>query len=53
VVWADYTKQDGELVAIRLGVLDADFEVIEPLELVACLERLATRYTAVGRASTA
>lgn len=34
-----------EMLAIRLGMLDADFEVTEPPELMACLERLAVRYT--------
>jgi predicted DNA-binding transcriptional regulator YafY len=37
-----------EMLAIRLGMLDADFEVTEPPELVACLERLAARYTAAA-----
>jgi predicted DNA-binding transcriptional regulator YafY len=33
-----------ELLAIRLGMLDADFEVTGPPELIASVQRLASRY---------
>jgi hypothetical protein len=33
-----------ETLAVYLGLLDADFRVTEPPELVAHLRRLATRY---------
>jgi predicted DNA-binding transcriptional regulator YafY len=39
-----------EMLAIRLGMLDADFEVTEPPELVASIQRLASRYaSATGK----
>jgi predicted DNA-binding transcriptional regulator YafY len=37
-----------ELLAIRLGMLDADFEVNGPPELIACVKRLASRYASAS-----
>jgi predicted DNA-binding transcriptional regulator YafY len=37
-----------ELLAIRLGMLGAEFEVTEPPELVACVQGLASRYAAAA-----
>jgi len=38
-----------ELLAIRLGMLGAEFEVAEPPELVACVQGLASRYASATR----
>ena len=40
-----------EMLALYLGLLDADFTVTEPLELVAQLEKLSLRYAAASISS--
>src|SRR5438270_4766558 len=42
-----------EMLALRLGMLDADFEVTGPPELVACVARLAARYGSAARGGEA